>query len=108
MAIVISFIGTIVGFTHHFSIRFSKISKMVTSSKRKIQHILPPDAKKKKLSVSNFNNLPPEMVEKILKLLKINEICQAKLICKRWKEIIDKGNILKKAAGKYLRHLAFT
>ena len=55
-----------------------------------------------------FYMLPPEMLEKILNFLNYKEICQAKLISKRWKEIIDKGNILKKAAGKYLRHLAFT
>ena len=56
-------------------------------------------AKRMKLSV-DINRLPPEMVEKILKLLKINEICQAQLICKQWKEIIDKGNLLKKSSGK--------
>ena len=56
-------------------------------------------AMKKRLSdVENI--LPPEMVEKILKLLKLKEICQAKLICRRWKEIIVKGNLLKKASGK--------
>ena len=57
------------------------------------------DAKRMKLSVS-FNYLPPEMVEKILKLLNIKKICQARLICKQWNEIIDKGNLLKKASGK--------
>ena len=46
------------------------------------------------------NVLPPEMLEKILELLIYKEICQAKLICRRWKEIIDKGNLLKKVAGK--------
>ena len=44
--------------------------------------------------------LPPEMLEKILNFLTYNEICKAKLIARRWKEIIDKGNVLKKAAGK--------
>ena len=44
--------------------------------------------------------LPPEMLEKILNFLTYNEICQAKLISRRWKEIIDKGNVLKKAADK--------
>ena len=57
------------------------------------------DAKRIKLSVS-INNLPPEMVEKILKLLNMKKICQARLICKQWKEIIDKGNLLKKASGE--------
>ena len=59
------------------------------------------DAKRMKLSVS-FNNLPPEMVEKILKLLNIQKICQVRVICKQWKEIIDKGNLLKKVAGKII------
>ena len=63
-------------------------------------------AKRMKLSV-DINRLPPEMVEKILKLLKINEICQAQLICKQWKEIIDKGNLLKKASGKIFESLEF-
>ena len=57
------------------------------------------DTKRIKLSVS-FSHLPPEMVEKILKLLNIKNICQARVICKQWKEIIDRGNLLKKASGK--------
>ena len=36
----------------------------------------------------NINILPPEMVERILKLLYFKEVCQARLICKRWKKII--------------------
>ena len=59
------------------------------------------DTKRIKLSVS-FSHLPPEMVEKILKLLNIKNICQARVICKQWKEIIDRGNLLKKASGKTL------
>ena len=59
------------------------------------------DAKMMKLSAS-FNNLPPEMVEKILKLLNLKNICKAQLVCKRWKEIIIKGNLVKKVAGKML------
>ena len=46
------------------------------------------------------NMLPPEMLEKILEFLSYKEICKDKLICRRWKEIIDKGNLLKKVAGK--------
>ena len=49
-----------------------------------------------------LNMLPPEMLEKVLKLLKLKEICQAQLVCKRWKDIIDKGNLVKKVAGKML------
>ena len=52
--------------------------------------------------------LPPEMVEKVLRLLSIKEICQAKLICRRWKEIIVKGNLVKKASGKILVHFLST
>ena len=44
--------------------------------------------------------LPPEMLEKILKLLNFKDICRANLVCKRWNEIIVKGNLLKRALGK--------
>ena len=64
------------------------------------------DAKKMKLCV-NINNLPTEMVEEILKLLNIKEICQARMICKRWKEFIDNGNLLKKAAGNIFEPFSF-
>ena len=43
--------------------------------------------------------LPPEILEKILKLLNFKDICQANLVCKRWNEIIINGNVLKKALG---------
>ena len=46
--------------------------------------------------------LPTEIVEKILKLLSYKEMCQARLICKRWKCIIKKGNLLKNASGKII------
>ena len=46
------------------------------------------------------NMLPPEMVEKILKLLNFKDTCQANLVCRRWNEIIVKGKVLKKASGK--------
>ena len=55
----------------------------------------------RKRTLSDVENiLPPEMVEKILKLLKLKEICQAQLVCKRWKDIIINGNLVKKVAGK--------
>ena len=55
----------------------------------------------KKRRVSDVENiLPPEMVEKILKLLNFKDICQAQLVCKRWKEIVVEGNLVKKASGK--------
>ena len=53
----------------------------------------------------NINILPPEMVERILKLLFLKEICNARQVCKRWKEIIDKGNLMENAAGIILSHL---
>ena len=78
--------------------QFSKISKSVGNSDDQIVSI---QAKKRRLSdVENI--LPPEMVEKILKLLKSKEICQAQLVCKRWKDIIVKSNLVKKVAGKML------
>ena len=58
-------------------------------------------AKKRELTVTQ-NILPPEMFEKIFKLLKLKEICQAQLVCKRWKDIIVKSNLVKKVAGKML------
>ena len=53
------------------------------------------------------NKLPPEMVEKILKFLNYKDICQAKLICKRWKEIIDNGNLVIKASSKTIKICSF-
>ena len=44
--------------------------------------------------------LPPEMVEKILKLLNYKDIYQSQMVCRRWKEIVDKGNLMKIATGK--------
>ena len=55
----------------------------------------------RKRRVSDVENiLPPELLEKILKLLNFLDICKAQFICKRWKDIIIKGNLLKKASGK--------
>ena len=56
--------------------------------------------KRRRSDVENI--LPPEMVEKILKLLNLKEICHAQLVCKRRKDIIVKGNLVKKVAGKML------
>ena len=56
------------------------------------------EAKRMKLSTIN-DLLPPEMIEKILKHLSFKEIRQAQLVCRRWKGIIDNGNLLMKAAG---------
>ena len=62
----------------------------------------------KKRRVSGVENtLPPEMVEKILEILSFKDICQAQLVCKRWKEIIDKSNLVKKASGKTSTNLLY-
>ena len=59
------------------------------------------EAKRMKLSTIN-DLLPPEMIEKILLFLDCKEIYKAQLICRRWKGIVDKGNLLIKAGGKIL------
>ena len=59
--------------------------------------------KPKKMRLSVIHNiLPPEILENIFRFLNYKEICQAQLICRKWKEIIDNGNLLKKALGKIL------
>ena len=57
------------------------------------------ESKKIKLCM-NPKLLPPEIEEKILKLLNCKDVCQAQLICRRWNEIIKRGNLLKNAASK--------
>ena len=79
---------------------FTKIGSSEYKRKLKSQkNILKP--KRMRLSVIH-NILPPEMLENIFKFLNYKEICQAQLICRKWKEIIDNGNLLKKASGKIL------
>ena len=57
----------------------------------------------KKMEISIIHEiLPPEMVEKILKLLHYKDIYQSQLVCRRWNEIIDLGNLVKKSRGKCL------
>ena len=51
--------------------------------------------------------LPPEMLEKILKLLNFKDICRANLVCRRWNEIIVNGNVLKKSSGKTSTNLLY-
>ena len=88
-----------------------------TKLKRMMNHcteIIPCESKRK-LNGQNYNIkpkkirisfihyiLPPEIFEKILTLLNYKEICQAQLICRRWKEIVKKGKLLEKASGKFL------
>ena len=63
----------------------------------------------KKMELSTIHEiLPPEMVEKILKVVNYKDIYQSQLVCKRWKEIIDKGNLKKKATGKTSNLLLFS
>ena len=78
------------------------VSPNIFNLKRKLDgQIVSVQAKNRRLSdVEEI--FPPEMVEKILKLLNFKDICQAKLVCKRWKDIIVKGNLVKKVAGKML------
>ena len=64
-------------------------------------------AETKRMKFSEINEiLPPEMVEKVLKLLNFKDINQARLICRKWREIIDNGKLVMKASGKILRHVA--
>ena len=57
-------------------------------------------SKSKATKLSTIHDiLPPEMVEKILKFLNYKDICKAQLVCRKWKDIIDNGNLLKKASG---------
>ena len=74
--------------------QFTKISRK-RKPDRQINSV---QTKKRKVSDAE-TILPPEMVEKILKLLNLRDICQTQLVCRRWKEIIDKGNLKKKASG---------
>ena len=63
-------------------------------------------AKVNKINISSIETiLPPEIIEKILKLLTYIEICQAKLICRRWNEVIIKGKLVKKVSRKILHIL---
>ena len=58
------------------------------------------EAKAKKLITGlNINSLPPELMERIFIPLTVKEIYNAQLICRKWKDIIDKGNLLNKASG---------
>ena len=55
----------------------------------------------KKMELSLIHEiLPPEMIEKILKFLNCKDIYKSQMVCRRWKEIIDLGNLKKKATSK--------
>ena len=55
---------------------------------------------KKMTFTTNVTILPPEIIEKVLKFFTYEKIYQAQLVCRRWKDIIAKGNLLKRVAGK--------
>ena len=76
-------------------------------SKRNSDGQIVSDQTKKRRLSDVVKILPSEMVEKIIKLLNFKDICQAQLVCKRWKEIIVKGNLVKKVAGKMLEKCLF-
>ena len=79
---------------------FTKIS-IGEGTRKPDDQINNPQAQEKKMTHSVIHDiLPPEMVEKILKLLNYRDICKAQLTCRRWKEIIDNGNLVKKASGR--------
>ena len=59
------------------------------------------EARRMKLSAIN-DILPPEIIEKVLKLLNYKDTNKARLICQRWRQIIDNGKLVKKASGKIL------
>ena len=83
--------------------KLNQFSKISNDERKRMpdDQIVSFQAKKRRLSdVENI--LPPEMVEKIFKFLNFKDICQAQLVCKRWKEIIVKGNLVKKVAGKMI------
>ena len=65
------------------------------------------ESKKMENSITH-EYLPPEMVEKILKLLHYKDIYQSQRVCRRWKEIVDKGNLKKIATGETSNLLLFS
>ena len=78
-------------------------NKALNSIKKFAETIFTGEDKNQKLSNlcnASINELPPEMLEKILKLLSNKEIYQTQLVCRRWNEIIVKGILVKRAKGK--------
>ena len=54
------------------------------------------------------NKLPPEIIEKILKFLNYKDVSQSKLTCRKWKEIIDNGNLIIKSSSKSVKPCSFS
>ena len=40
------------------------------------------------------DTLPPEIIVKIFELLNFKDICEARIVCTRWKQIIDENNLV--------------
>ena len=58
-------------------------------------------AEERRMKLSAINDiLPPEIIEKVLKLLNYKDTNQGRLICRKWRQIIDNGKLVKKASGK--------
>ena len=85
-----------------FDLTINAIEYLVTKLRRMLNQFSKiSNDQRKRMPYDQINIiLPPEMLEKILKLLNFKDICQANLVCKRWNEIIANGNVLKKASGK--------
>lgn len=54
----------------------------------------------KKIRLCFIEEIPPEIIEKILEKLNLNEVIQAKLVCRRWKSIIGCESFFDKIFGK--------
>ena len=58
-------------------------------------------AEARRMELSAINDiLPTEIIEKVIKLLNYKDVNQARLICRKWRQIIDNGKLVKKASGK--------
>ena len=55
---------------------------------------------RKKIKISNFHLLPPEVIEKILKYLPHRELLEAKTVCRQLNRIISKGKLITKSYKK--------
>ena len=63
------------------------------SERKKIEHS----------SINKVDELPTEILKKILEKLDIQSLFLAKQICRRWNEIIDKFEFLELASSKFLK-----
>ena len=85
------------------------LNKTSVTSISSLKHMCYKIAESKKMEHSMIHEiLPSEMVEKFLKLLNYKDIYQSQLVCRRWKEIIDKGTLKKIATGKVSHLVLFS